>query len=182
MNNTNEPKVSANKLKKEAIVAEMSDMVTRSRGMVFTNYTGLTHQQLESIKRAVKKLDGNYVAVKNTRLLRALGDVTLSEEDKAKFEQPTAALFMYDDVVEPLKVLSKIMKETEKPTIKFGIFEGIAVSDKDVLRLSTLPSKDVLRAQLLGQMLSPIQGLHRALSWNIQQFVMTLNAIAQKKA
>ncbi len=182
MNNTSEPKVSANKAKKEVIIAEMTDMVTRSKGMVFTNYTGLTHQQLETIKRAVKKLDGNYVAVKNTLLLRALGDVTLSDDDKKKFENPTAALFMYNDVVEPLKVLSKMMKETEKPTIKLGIFESIAVSDKDVLRISTLPSKDVLRAQLLGQMMSPIQGLHRALSWNMQKFVMTLSAIASKKA
>jgi large subunit ribosomal protein L10 len=175
-------KISENKQKKEVIVAEMTDMVTRSRGMVFTNYTGLTHQQLETIKRAVKKLDGNYVAVKNTLLLRALSDVTLADEDKKKLENPTAALFMYNDVVEPLKIISKMMKETEKPTIKFGIFDGIAVSDKDVLRLSTLPSKDVLRAQLLGQMMSPIQGLHRALSWNMQQFVMTLSAIAQKKS
>ena len=181
MKDTTEPKVSANKQKKATIVAEMTDMVSRSRGMVFTNYTGLTHQQLETIKRAVKKLDGNYVAVKNTLLLRALGDVSLSDDDKKKFEQPTAALFMYNDVVEPLKVLSKMIKETEKPSVKFGIFDGKSVSEPDVLRLSTLPSKDVLRSQLLGQMLSPIQGLHRALSWNMQKFVMTLNAIASKK-
>lgn len=181
MNNTTEPKVSQNKLKKEAIIAEMSDMIGRSKGMVFTNYAGLTHQQLEVIKRAVKKLDGNYVAVKNTLLLRALSDVTLADEDKKKLENPTAALFMYSDVVEPLKVLTKMIKETEKPTIKFGVLEGRAISDTEVKKLATLPPLNVLRAQLLGQMMSPIQGLHRSLSWTTQQFVMTLDAIAKKK-
>ncbi len=174
--------VSHNRQKKEVIVAEVTAKVQKAKGMVFTNYEGLTHQQLETIKKGVKKVDGEYVAAKNTLFLRSLAENNLSDVAKKHFEKPTAALFMYGDVVEPLKFLSKSIKDLKLPVIKFGLLDGRELTDKEVTKLATLPSKDVLRAQLLGQMMSPIQGLHRALSWNMQKFVMTLSAIASKKA
>ncbi len=70
-----------------------------------------------------------------------------------------------------------MIKELHLPTIKFGYLDGRSLSDKEVIRLSALPAKPVLQAQLLGQMMSPIQGLHRALSWNMQGLVMALSAI-----
>ncbi|CAN5143487.1 hypothetical protein BH11PAT1_BH11PAT1_1930 [soil metagenome] len=173
---------SDNRKKKEVIVAEVTAKVQKAKGMVFTNYEGLTHQQLETIKRGVKKVDAEYVAAKNTLFLRSLAENNLSDEAKKQFEKPTATLFMYGDVVEPLKLLSKTIKELKLPVIKFGLLDGKEISDIDVTKLASLPSIDVLRAQLLGQMMSPIQGLHRALNWNMQKFVMTLNAIASKKA
>lgn len=179
--NQDQVKVSENRQKKEAIVAELTDKVTKAKAFVFTNYQGLTHQQIEELKKAAKKHNAEYVIAKNTLMLRALSNVELSDEDKKHFEQPTATLFAYDDVVEPLKELAKIVKALQLPAIKFGIVEGSSVNDKEVIKLSTLPPLPVLRAQVLGQMMAPVQGLHRALNWNMQSLVMTLNQIAQKK-
>lgn len=172
---------SQNRLKKEAIKAELVEKVEKSHAMVFSNYQGLTHQQLETLKKNLKKVDAEFVAAKNTILLRALEGKIDQEAEKDKFTQPTAALFIYGDIVEPLKVLSKTVKEYKLPKVKFGIVEGNMVTDKEVAKLATLPPLPVLRAQLLGQMLSPVQGLHRALNWNLQSLVMTLNAIKEKK-
>lgn len=167
--------------RKEGIVAEFSDKVNKSKGMVFTNYQGLTHRQLESLKKAVKKLEADYVVTKNRLLLRALESVKLSDDQKNHFQQPTATLFIYNDIVEPLKQLSKMIKEFKLPLIKFGWLEGKPLSEADIMKLSTLPSMPLLRAQLLGQMQAPIQGLHRALQWNLQTLVMTLKAIELKR-
>src|SRR5690348_13576771 len=94
--------VSQNKQKKIDLVNELTAKVDKSKAMVFTNYQGLTHHQLETLKRAMKKADAEFVATKNRLMLLALGDKVTSEEDKDKFQQPTAVLFMYNDVVEPL--------------------------------------------------------------------------------
>lgn len=173
--------ISANKQKKVDLVNEVSEKVKKSTGMVFTNYQGLTHQQLEGFKKSIKPLQAEYVVIKNTLMLRTLSEHTLSDADKEHFQQPTGTLFMYADQVEPLKLLSKLIKELKLPTVKFGIIDGRAVSEAQVAKLATLPPLNVLRAQLLGQMKSPIQGLHRALNWNMQQFVMSLSAIKDKK-
>ena len=178
---TKEQKVSQNRQKKIDLVNEYTERVEKSKGLVFADYQGLTHQQLEALKKAVKKIDGEFVITKNTLILRALEGKNVTEDDRAYFNKPTATLFMYGDVIEPLKQLAKTIKELNLPSIKFGIIEGKSVPASDVIKLSTLPPIDVLRAQLLGQMLSPVQGLHRALNWNLQNLVITLKAIADKK-
>ncbi len=174
-------KVSSNRLKKEAVVTELLQKVEKAQGLVFTNYQGLTHQQIESLKKALKSLDAEYVNTKNTLLLRALKDKLDTEAEKDKFQQPTATLFMYNDIVEPLKQLAKTLKELGLPTIKFGFLEGKVMTDQEVVKISTLPPLPVLRAQLLGNMKGPISGLHIALSWNINKLVLTLRAIETKR-
>lgn len=173
---------SKNRLKKVAITDELAEKVEKAKGMIFTNYQGLTHHQLEGLKRASKKLDAEYVATKNSLILRTLKDKIDTEAEKDKFTQPTATLFLYNDIVEPLKHLTKTIKELKLPVIKFGILEGKMLTSQEIVKLSTLPALPVLRAQLLGQMKSPISGLHRALNWNLQSLVMTLNAIKEKKS
>jgi len=182
-------KTSENRQKKEVILAGLTEKVQKSNAFVFVNYQGLTHIQLEGLKRAAKKLDAEFVAVKNSLMLRALSEYNLSDEDKKNFEQPTATLFIYGDVVEPLKHLAKTAKELSLPKIKFGILSakgGSAlgrdiISSQQVLHLATLPTLPVMRAQLLGMMMSPIQGLHRALNWPMQQLVLTLSAVQKTK-
>lgn len=181
MQNT-DTKISKNRQKKETIVAEVAEKVEKAKGMVFTNYQGLTHQQLEQFKRALKKVEAEYVATKNTLLMISLKDKIDTEANKDKFTQPTATLFIYNDIVDPLKQLARMFKDFKLPIVKFGIIEGKLVTDTEVARLATLPPLPVLRAQLLGQIQAPISGLHRALNWNLQSLVMTLNAIKEKKS
>ncbi len=171
---------SNNRKKKEKIIADLVTQVEKSKGMVFANYQGLTHQQLEGLKKNLKKADSEFVAVKNTLLMRAL-EGKLDDASKEHFNQPTGAMFIYNDIVEPLKELTKTIKEFKLPIIKFGILYGKIVTDKEVTKIASLPPLPVLQAQLLGQMKAPISGLHRALNWNLQSLVMTLNAIKDKK-
>lgn len=170
---------SNNKQKKVAIVAEVTGRVQKAKAMVFTDYTGLTHQQIEGLKKEIRKADAEYAVTKNTLLKLALGDKVADQEDK--FQKPTGTMFLYGDVVTPLKALAKMVKEMEKPSIKFGIVDGKVLTDKEILKLSTLPSREVLLTQLAGMLKSPIQGLHRALSWNMQKLVLTLAAVEKTK-
>lgn len=188
-----EAKVNKNKEKKQTIVAELTDKVGKAKAMVFTNYQGMTHLQLEGLKRELKKMDAELVVAKNTLLKRALVE-GVRVKGKAESQEtltldasrltlggPTATLFAYGDVVLPLKELTKLIKALKLPEIKAGLFEGKMMSDTEVVKLSTLPSKEVLLAQLVGTLKSPIYGLHRSLNWNIQKFVMTLSAIEKSK-
>jgi len=140
--------------RKEELVAELSEKVQKANAFVFVNYQGLTHLQLEGLKKASKKLGAEFVAVKNTLMLRALSEYNLTDEDKKNFEKPTATLFIYDDIVEPLKNLTKVSKELGLPTVKFGILDKNAISADQVLKLATLPALPQMRAQLLGMMKS----------------------------
>jgi len=208
-------KVSPNRLKKQQIVAKLSEKVTRAKGFVFTNYQGLTHKQLEALKKRLKAANADLIVTKNTLLKLALlnsklearnskqyqnslaePDPASQENDKnskhlsvsdfdiriSDFEGPTATLFLYGDTIEPLKQLAKTIKELNLPTVKFGIIDKQTLTSEQVLSLAALPPYNVLIAQLLFQIKAPLFGLHRALGWNIQKLVMTLQQIKNQKS
>lgn len=173
-------KTSENRKAKEATVLGLSEKVKRAKALVFANYQGMTHKQLEGLKKMLKTHEAELVVAKNTLLKRSLDENKLAAS--TELSGPTLALFAYNDVVLPLKELAKTIKLLSLPLLKFGFFEGKQIEEKDILRLATLPSKEILLAQLVGGLKSPIFGLHRSLSWNLQKFVMTLSAIEKKKS
>ena len=79
-------KISANRQKKIAIVADLNQKLARAKAVIFTNYQGTTHKQLETLKRAIKPLDAEYVVAKNSLILRAL------DENKIKLLQESGLL------------------------------------------------------------------------------------------
>jgi large subunit ribosomal protein L10 len=183
---------SPNRQKKEKIVAGLLEKVNRAKGVVFTSYQGLTHKQLETIKKAVQAVDADFVATKNRLILKALEACPAASplaggvgREKIKVDQElrdaTATLFLYGDPVMPLKAIAKSIKELNLPIIKFGILDGAPMTSEQLLKLSTLPSRETLLTQLVVGLKSPISGLHRALNWNLQKFVMTLKAIEKAK-
>lgn len=161
-----------------AVVASLSDKFGKAKAVVFTNYAGLTHQQIEALKRELKKAESEFVVAKNSLIERS-SDKKL--EGQHILEGQTGTLFLYNDIVEPLKALAKTIKELNLPDVKFGIMDGSFITAEQVNKLATLPTRDVLLAQVVFGLKSPISGLHRALNWNLQKLVMTLNAVAQSK-
>lgn len=178
---TQDIKVSANRQKKVNIVASFSDKFTKAKAVVFTNYEGLTHKQIEGLKKTIKPLEGEYVVAKNSLVTRSLDDNKIKLGEDHVLEGPTGTLFIYNDIVSPLKALAKLIKELNLPKVKFGIMDGDFITNDQVMKLSSLPTREVLLAQLVGGLKSPIFGLHRALNWNLQKLVLTLNAVAATK-
>jgi len=169
-----------NKEKKAKIVAEISERVAKSKALVFTNYQGLTHKQIEEFKKSLRKLEAEYAVTKNTFLVRALQNSNL-QTPLSELNQPTATLFLYGDPIAPLKALTKMLKDFQKPSIKFGIMEGQLLDEKQVIKFASLPPREILLSQLIGMLQIPIYGLHRSLNWNLQKFALTLKAIENKK-
>ncbi len=165
--------------KKIETVKELTDKVTRAKSIVFADYRGLKHKQMEELRRNLKKADGELVVAKNRLLLRALGDMAKGVE--SSLSESTAALFSFADEVAPLKELVKFFKSSGIGKTKAGILGKQVLLDAEVTRLSSLPPRQQLLGQLVGQLNAPIQGLHYALNWNIQKLVYALHAVQQKK-
>ncbi len=174
-------KISTNRQKKEVIVGELAEKAAKAKALVFTNYQGLTHKQLEGLKNAIRPLESDFVVAKNSLVLLALEKANIKIEDPTSLDGPTGTMFLYGDVVEPLKKLAKTIKEFNLPSVKFGILDKQALTGEQVLKIATLPSRETLIAQVVSGIKSPLYGLHRVLNWNLQKFVMTLGAIAQAK-
>ena len=174
-------KVTANRQKKIEIVAGLNEKIARSKAIIFTNFEKVTHKQLETLKRAIKPMEAEYVVAKNSLVLRALEENKIKLEGENPLEGPTGTMLIYGDIVMPLKQLAKTIKELGLLNVKLGIMENKFLTGEQVLKISTLPTREVLLTQIAIGLKSPISGLHRALNWNLQKFVMTLAAVAKNK-
>jgi len=166
--------------KKEQTVTELTDKVSRAKSMVVAEYAGLKHKQLEELRRNLKKVDGEIVITKNRLLSRALGDRASKIENI--LSQQSATLFAYSDEVAPLKELLKFFKAAAMGKAKGGLLGDTALSEADVAKLASLPSREMLLGKLVRQLNAPIQGLHYALQWNLNKLVWALNSVKEKKA
>ncbi len=164
--------------KKEAVVA-LTEKLQKTKSVVLVEYQGIKHKQLEELRRTLRKVDGEFIVAKNRLFKKALGDNASALE--AQLEQPNAFLFAYKDEVAPLKEMLKVFKALGVGKAKGGLLGKQALSTEDVAKLATLESKEVLLGNLVRQLNAPIQGLHRALQWNLNTLVWVLDAVKGKK-
>lgn len=176
--------------KKVDEVKALTDKMSRAKAMFLTDYRGLTHQQLESLRKVLRKVEGEYVIAKNTLLKIALdaahkgGSQEMKDEItklQAELKNPTAALFAYKDEIEPIKAVAAFIKTHQLPAIKIGLFGGKASTAKEFAKLATLPGRDVLLATLAMRLKGPMYGLHYALRYNMQALVTALDNVKKKK-
>jgi large subunit ribosomal protein L10 len=165
--------------KKIETVKELTDKVAKAKAMIVTDYRGLKHKQLEELHKLLKKSDGEFVVTKNRLFKRALGDKASAVE--SLLEETTATMFAYADEVAPLKAMLKFFKDAGFGKAKGGMLGTTGLTETDVTKLSQLPSRDMLLGRLVGQLNAPIQGLHYALSWNLNKLVWALTAVKAKK-
>jgi len=165
--------------KKIDTVNELTEKIQKSRSIIFADYTGIKHKQLETLRKSLKKTGAEFVVTKNKLLERSLGDTAKSVSQYLK--ENTGTLFNYEDEVAGLKELLKFFKLTALGKTKGGLLGKVALTEDEIIRLSKLPGKQELLGQLAGQLMAPISGLHHALSWNINRLVWGLNAVKAKK-
>lgn len=156
--------------KKIDTVTLLSEKISRAKAMVFVDYRGLKHKQIEELRKKLKGLSADFTVAKNRLMIRALGQKKLQHF----FSDTTATLFSYADEVAPLKELLKYVKVAGVGKPKGGLLGDSLLTELDVTRLASLPTRDVLLAQLAGQLNAPIQALHYALNWNINKLVWVL--------
>ena len=161
-------------------VTSLSSQLSRAKSVVVADYRGLKHKQLEYLRKNLKKVEGEFTIAKNRLFKRALGDN--AEKLADSLSQTTAILFAYGDEVAPIRELLKFFKTAGFGTPKAGLLGSVALTQSDVTKLSNLPSRNILLGQLALQLNAPIQGLHYALSWNIQKLVYALNAVKATKS
>lgn len=174
--------------KKIDTVSRLSEKISRAKAMVFVDYRGLKHKQMEELRKNLKKVQGEFTVAKNRLMMKALDDVqkrlNLASQGltlNTFLSDTTATLFSYADEVAPLKELLKYFKTAGVGKLKGGLLADSILSDADVTRLAGLATRHVLLAQLAGQLNAPIQGLHYALSWNINKLVWALNSVKDNK-
>ena len=154
---------------KKEVVAEVVAKVAKAQTMVLAEYRGTTVANLTKL-RSTARTQGVYMRVLKNTLARRAVKGTSFEVAEAHMVGPLLYSFS-EDAVAAAKVVNDFAEGNEKFVITVGAFNGKLLDKAAVQSLANIPSKQVLLAQLLGLMQSPISGLARVLA-----------AVAEKKS
>ena len=135
---------------KTAAVAELTEDFRTATATVLTEYRGLTVTSMKKLRRALGA-DTKYSVVKNTLTKIAAKDagVDLSAD---LLTGPSAIAFIKGDPIAAAKSMRDFAKENPLLVIKGGIYEGKAITPKELMELANLESREVLLAKLAGAM------------------------------
>ena len=167
---------------KEVIIAEVEQKVLRAKALYFADFTGITVEQVDELRREFRKLNIDYRVVKNTLARKALERATGYDAVYDKLVGHTAIAFGYDDPVAPARIIKKFQEKNDKLAVKVCVLEKQIFDGKRLGEIAKLPSRNEVIAGILGSIQSPIAGVVGAINAVMRDLVSVIDAIEKKKA
>ena len=165
---------------KEKEVAELEQLLANAPLVIATGYRGLKVADMLRLRRQLRAQGLRYRVVKNT-LTRLAAQRAGKPGLESLLRGPTALALGSADPAAATKVLQEYIRTTRLPLEVYGaLIDSRTYSSADLYRLATLPPKEVLYSQLLGNLQGPLSGLLGVLSASIQNLLWLLQARAQQ--
>ena len=170
----------AKKEQKAEQVELLTEKLKKAKVAVLTDYRGLTVKQMQDLRGKLRTGNVEYRVVKNT-LARRAADTAGYKDLDSELKGPVAIAFGYDDVSLPPRLINEFVRTTRlKLEVVGGLVEGRVVNRDQIKQLADLPSREVLLAQLLGTLQSPVAQLVGIMQTPVQQLIGVLNAYKTK--
>jgi large subunit ribosomal protein L10 len=167
--------------RKVQIVKKLKEKLARAKGLVLTDYHGLSVPEVEALRDQLRESQADLQVVKNTLLQLAL-QKSKFQNPNVKLEGPTAVILSQEEEIKPLKALYDFAEEHEALQVKGGFFEGLWTAAEKLQKIASLPSREVLLAKLTGTMQAPVLRLLTVSEANIRGLVGVLANISESKA
>jgi large subunit ribosomal protein L10 len=154
--------LSLNRSEKEAVISDVTGLAAKAQTLVIAEYRGITVADMTKLRNTARSNGVSLSVLKNTLARRAVAGSAF----EVVSDQMTGPLIygFSEDAVAAAKVVAEFAKTNDKLVIRAGAYGGKALDVNGVKQLASIPTKEVLLAQLLGLMQSPISRTARVLS------------------
>ena len=167
--------------KKEELVTSLVRKLQSSKSVVFTDYRGLTVEEIDDVRNQLRAQGIEFKVIKNTLFKLAAKEAGIEISEDITHGHPVAVAFSGEDEVAPARITSTYSKKNEKFTIVGGILEGKQISDIMVKSLANLPTREQLYGQIVGTLAALLSGLVNVMQGNIRGLVNVLSAVRDQK-
>ena len=161
--------MSLNRSEKKAVINDVTGLAAKAQTLVMAEYRGIAVADMTKLRSSARSNGVTLSVLKNTLARRAVAGSAFSVVSDL-MTGPLIYGFSVDAVA-AAKVVADFAKTNDKLVIRGGAYGGKALDINGVKQLASIPSKEVLLAQLLGLMQSPISRTARVLA-----------ALAEKRA
>ena len=165
------------KADKEKVVADLTAKLRGAETMIVADYRGLTMPQIDALRTSLLENGARFTVVKNT-LTRRAAEAAGADALLAMLEGPSAIAFVEADVdaFAVAKALADSARDTKVLEIRGGVMQGRVITGADVEALAKLPPLDVLRGQVLGAIIAPLNAIAGLINAPLQNLYGLLEA------
>ncbi len=167
---------------KEKIVAEVAEVARRSSAMFFTDFSGLTVDQVTELRREFRKSGIQYRVAKNTLIRKALETVGGYDPVFDRLVGPTGVAFAFEDPIAPAKVIQKFAEKHNKLSLKVCMIEKQVYDGSRLADLAKMPSRKEIIASLLGTFEAPVVAIPGLINSLLGDVVSVIGEVEKKKA
>ena len=154
--------MSLNRSEKEAVISDVTGLAAKAQTLVMAEYRGITVADMTKLRSTARSNGVTLSVLKNTLARRAVAG---SGFDVVSDLMTGPLIYSFSvDAVAAARVVADFAKTNDKLVIRGGAYGGKALDVNGVKQLASIPSKEVLLAQLLGLMQSPISRTARVLA------------------
>ena len=164
---------------KTKAVQHLEKEAKESKGLIVTSFKALKTVEFNEMRAKLRPLKTEYRVVKNSLTRIALKNAGMAELAEM-LQGPTALVIERGDTLAATKALFEFARTHENLKINGGILDGKVLSGKDLKAIASLPSREVLLAQLLGTLQAPMVGLVSVLQAPMRDLVGVLDQVAKK--
>ena len=169
--------LSLNRSEKQAVIDEVNGLAAKAQTLVIAEYRGITVADMTKLRSAARSNGVSLSVLKNTLARRAVAG---SAFDVVADQMTGPLIYGFSvDAVAAAKVVADFAKTNDKLVIRGGAYGGKALDVNGVKQLANIPSKEVLLAQLLGLMQSPISRTARVLAALAEQRTVPVEAVEE---
>jgi len=147
----------------------------------FVDACGLTVKEVQQLRRNIREAGGQMKVYKNTLTARAIAELGYPEIPEV-LAGPTAFVFAGEDVAAPAKAVKDFAKENEVLEIKGGLMDGAFLTPAEVEAVASLPSKEVLLAQIAGAISGVARGLATTINGVPSGLAQCIKQVSEQKA
>lgn len=166
---------------KESIIRSLKDTLAASQASFVVDYKGLDVSNMQSLRSQLREKGGALKVAKVTLMKLAMQDVIEGEVLTPYLQEQVALVFAHQEAPEIAKVLNAFAKD-EKISLVAGCFEEKLLDKQAIRILASLPSREVLLAQVCGAMQAPTTNLVVLLNMMTTRLVWVLKQASEKKS
>lgn len=142
---------------------------------ITTEFRGMDVGDMADLRRKLREAGVEYLVVKNT--LAGIAGDNLGKDLRDIIVGSTAIAFGYGEIIDPARALADHIRDAKVDVTIHGALMGEEVlSGSDVQRLAAIPGKPVLMSQMMGSLMSPLNGLVYAMVYHIGGLARVLDA------
>lgn len=165
---------------KVSVVDEVRSKLNETSVIFVTEYRGLKVADLQTLRTQLRSVGASYKVFKNSLARIAARDAGF-EVLEDLLTGPSGLVFSGSDAAATAKVLRDVARTNELLVVKGALFEGQLLDQSAVYALASLPSREVILAQLAGLIAAPMVNFASALNALPRDFAYGLKALVDQR-